>query len=225
MSSLSIDPVPRRRRLRSSAERSTATATVGWPTALAVANLAVKLALVALLALAVLRPDLPQFAGKAMTGRALTFPLAALIVPVAWLLRGRPRPYPHDVDVLLVLPFLVDTAGNALDLYDSVGWWDDANHLVNWLILVAGFGRLLTRTSLGPAVVAGLCVGFGATSAVLWELAEYVTFIRHSPELETAYVDTLGDLALGLAGSVVAALAIAIAAGHGTRATAPDVVR
>jgi hypothetical protein len=44
---------------------------------------------------------------------------------------------------------------------------------------------------------------------VLWEFAEYFTFIRNSPELETAYEDTLGDLALGLSGSVVAALVTA----------------
>ena len=42
-------------------------------------------------------------------------------------------------------------------------------------------------------------------TAVLWEFAEYYTFIRDSPELETAYTDTLGDLALGLSGSVIAA--------------------
>jgi hypothetical protein len=42
-------------------------------------------------------------------------------------------------------------------------------------------------------------------TAVLWEFAEYFTFIRNSPELRTAYTDTLGDLALGLAGSTLAA--------------------
>jgi hypothetical protein len=36
------------------------------------------------LLLAVLRPDLPQFEGKAMTGRALTYPIAAFVVPLAW---------------------------------------------------------------------------------------------------------------------------------------------
>ncbi len=51
----------------------------------------------------------------------------------------------------------------------------------------------------------GLAVGFGCVTAVLWEFAEYFTFIRNSPELRTAYTDTLGDLALGLAGSVFAA--------------------
>jgi hypothetical protein len=52
-------------------------------------------------------------------------------------------------------------------------------------------------------------VGFGATTAVLWEFAEYWTFIRESEELETAYTDTLGDLALGLSGSIVAAVVTA----------------
>jgi hypothetical protein len=55
----------------------------------------------------------------------------------------------------------------------------------------------------------GLGVGFVAVTAILWEFAEYVTFIRNSPELETAYTDTLGDLALGLSGSVVGALVTA----------------
>ena len=43
----------------------------------------------------------------------------------------------------------------------------------------------------------------------LWEFAEYFAFIRDSPELATASTDTLGDLALGLTGSAVAALATA----------------
>jgi hypothetical protein len=42
-------------------------------------------------------------------------------------------------------------------------------------------------------------------TAVLWEFGEYYTFIRNSPELQTAYTDTLFDLAMGLTGSVVAA--------------------
>jgi hypothetical protein len=46
-------------------------------------------------------------------------------------------------------------------------------------------------------------------TAVLWEFAEYFTFIRDSPEEETAYTDTLGDLALGLSGSAIAALVTA----------------
>jgi hypothetical protein len=170
-------------------------------------DLAVKALLIGLLAFAVARPDLPQFDGKAMVGRALTYPLAALIVPVTWwfLSRSRRREYPYALDVLLVLPFLIDVAGNATNLYDTIDWWDDLNHFVNWAILVSAFGQLLIRLPLERWAAAGLAVGFGAVTAVLWEFAEYYTFIRNSPELRTAYTDTLGDLALGLSGSVIAA--------------------
>jgi hypothetical protein len=174
-------------------------------------DLALKAALIGLLLLAVLFPDLPQFEGKAMTGRAIAYPLAALLVPAVWVLYGRKRSdrYPYALDILLTLPFLIDVAGNALDLYDSIDWWDDANHFVNWGLLVAAFGQLLVRLPVGRVAAVGLMIGFGAATAVLWEFAEYFTFIRNSPELETAYEDTLGDLALGLSGSVVAALVTA----------------
>jgi hypothetical protein len=177
-------------------------------------DVAVKTALVALLLLAVVRPDLPQFEGKAFTARALVYPWSVLVVPVGWwIARRRHRrriPYPYAMDVLVVLPFLIDVAGNAADLYDTIDWWDDANHFVNWAILTAAFGQLLLRLPLERLAVGSLCVGFGAVTAILWEFAEYVTFIRNSPELETAYTDTLGDMALGLSGSVVAALVTAV---------------
>ena len=60
-----------------------------------------------------------------------TFPVVSLVVPLVWTLRRRRPSYPYAIDVLLTLPFLIDTAGNALDLYDMIEWWDDANHLVN----------------------------------------------------------------------------------------------
>ena len=175
------------------------------------ADVALKLALVGLLVFAALRQDLPRFHDKSMTGRAIGYPLAALVVPAAWWLlsRRRPRRFPVAVDILIVAPFVIDMAGNAANLYDTVSWWDDVNHLVNWAILVSGFGILLLGSTLGPWPLFGLAVGFGATTAILWELLEYVTFIRHSPELKTAYIDTLGDLALGLAGSAIAAAAVA----------------
>ena len=173
-----------------------------------VLDLALKAALVGLLVFAVARQDLPQFAGKAVTGRAIAYPLATLIVPVAWwfVARRRPVAYPWALDILLVLPFLIDTGGNALNLYDTISWWDDLNHFVNWGILVAGFGQLLVRLPVERLAAWGLAVGFGAVTAILWEFLEYYTFIRHSSELRTAYTDTLGDLALGLSGSVLAAL-------------------
>jgi hypothetical protein len=176
-------------------------------------DLAVKIALVALLLFGAFS-GLERFEGKAFGGRALAYPVATLIVPVGWWLvarrRGRRPDYPYVLDILLVLPFLIDTVGNALDLYDTIDWWDDANHFVNWGILTLAFGELLLRLPLGRWNTFALAVGFGAVTAVLWEFAEYITFIRNSDELETAYTDTLGDLALGLSGSVVAAIVTAL---------------
>ena len=140
---------------------------------LLVVDLAVKFTLVALLLFGAFS-GLDRFEGKAMTGRALVYPIAVVIVPAVWWLWFRRTRYPYALDILLALPFLIDTAGTALDLYDTVSWWDDANHFVNWP---------------PPA------------------------FIRDNPdEYETAYTDTIGDLALSLTGSFFAALSTAVLA-------------
>jgi hypothetical protein len=172
-------------------------------------DVALKLAVIGQLLVAVVGPDLPQFEGKAMEARAVVYPLAMLAVPAAWLILRRRRriEYPYTLDILWTLPFFIDVTGNTANLYDTVSWWDDLNHFVNWGILVAAFGQLLIRLPLTRLVAAGLATGFGAVTAILWEFAEYVGFIHaNEEELRTAYKDTLGDLALGLSGSVAAAL-------------------
>jgi hypothetical protein len=180
--------------------------------------IALKVALVALVLFALTHLEWARFADKAMTARAVLYPLAAAVVPVVWLARGRPARYPGLVDALVVTPFVVDLLGNALDLYDSVSWFDDACHLVNWAILTAAVGIPLARRC-GPWVTLGLCVGFGATTAVLWEIGEYGAFVLKTPESVTAYRDTIGDLALGLTGSVVAGIVAARRARRPARAT------
>jgi hypothetical protein len=175
-------------------------------------DVALKAALIGQLALAVAWPDLPQFEGKAFAGRAIAYPIAVLLVPAIWWLLRRRRPiqFPYALDILWTLPFLIDVTGNTADLYDTIGWWDDANHFVNWGILVAAFGQLLIQLPIGRLEAAALAIGFGAVTALLWEFGEYLTFIRfNEEEFRTAYTDTLGDLALGLGGSVVAAVLIA----------------
>ena len=173
-------------------------------------GLAVKAALICLLAFGAFS-GLQQFEGKGFLWRLATYPIAALVIPVIWALRSRRSAYPYATDVLLTLPFLIDTAGNTLDLYDTIRWWDDANHLVNWALLSGAIGVLVRRTRAGSWETLALVIGFGAVTAILWEIAEYFAFIRNSPEFATAYADTLGDLALGLAGSCLAGLAAALA--------------
>ena len=153
---------------------------------------------------------LQQFEGKGFLWRLITYPVAILVMPAVWAATGRRWSYPYIADLLVTLPFLIDTAGNSLDLYDTIDWWDDANHLVNWGLLSGGIGALVRRTSADAWATMAYVVGFGAVTAILWEVAEYLAFIRDSPELDTAYVDTLGDMTLGLSGSVLAGLAFAL---------------
>lgn len=168
----------------------------------------IKIAAVVLLAWAVLSPELPQFSGKAFTGRALAYPFALLLVPAGWWLLGRSRgmDFPVVADILFGLPFLIDVAGNAANLYDTVEWWDDANHLVNWFLHTAAIGWLLRSRSWSPWIRAALGIGWAASTAIVWEIGEFVTFVPNSPEAATAYADTLLDLALGLLGGTAAAL-------------------
>ena len=50
--------------------------------------------------------------------------------------------YPFAAGILLCLPFLIDTAGNAVDFYDTIVRWDDVKHLVNWALLSRAIGAL-----------------------------------------------------------------------------------
>jgi len=144
-----------------------------------------------------------------------------LIVPILWwLLAGRrrgagpagdrPRQAPWIAFAWIMLPFLVDVTGNTLDPYDSIGWWDDANHFVNWFFLSLGAGLLLRAAASGrPWELLTMIGGLGAVMAIGWEIGEYFAFIRGGTELDTAYEDTLGDLTLGTLGAVAAGAVVA----------------
>lgn len=182
----------------------------GIPRGALATDVAVKVATLLLLAWAVLSPDLPQFQGKAFTGRAVAYPVALLALPVLWWLLARRRiPFPVLPDILIGLPFLIDVAGNALNLYDTIDAWDDLNHLVNWGLHTAAIGLLLRHGGWGFGTRVVLAFAWAVTTAVLWEFAEFATFVQNSPEAVTAYSDTLGDLALGMTGGLGAAIVTA----------------
>ena len=168
---------------------------------------------VAQLAVAAFVPGIERFEDKAFGARLVFYPLLMLLVPALWWLavkRARPaEPPPYVAFGLVMLPFLIDTTGNSLDLFDALVWWDDANHFFNWVLLCWGIG-LVTCTRVVPRwAVVGVIGGFGAMLAIAWELGEWLTFIRQGTEIETAYEDTLGDLALGTLGGLLAGLIVA----------------
>src|SRR5689334_19053472 len=98
---------------------------------------------------ATLLPDLDQFEGKAFGWRLLAYPLMMLVVPALWSLArrrsGERASTPWGAFTLVMAPFLIDVTGNSLDLYDSLAWWDDANHFVNWMLLCSGIGLIICR--------------------------------------------------------------------------------
>ncbi|HEU5157966.1 MAG TPA: hypothetical protein VFU43_13300 [Streptosporangiaceae bacterium] len=175
--------------------------------------LALKVALAGLLLFALVHPDWERFADKAMGARAIAYPVAALVVPAVWAASRRLRRagYPWDIDALLVAPFVIDVAGNAADLFDTVGWFDDACHFVNWALLSAAAGAALRRgPAIPPWLLALCCAGIGAMAAILWELAEFGVFILETPESVGIYRDTIGDESLGLAGAALAGVLTAV---------------
>lgn len=166
------------------------------------------------LAAATFVPNLSQFEGKAFGSRLVAYPLLMAAVPLIWWLvnkrRTPERVLPWAAFALIMLPFFVDVTGNTLNLYDAVVWWDDLNHFVNWLFLLWGCGLLIAHARVSPRWVLVVAItGLGAVLAIMWELAEWYTFIRHGTEIAAAYEDTLGDEALGTLGGLMAAFIVA----------------
>src|SRR5688572_12789998 len=69
---------------------------------------AAKASVVALAIDAFLNSNSPRYSGKAMRVRAIGYAAGMLLVPLAWRLRGRPEPYPRELDLAVTLPLLVD---------------------------------------------------------------------------------------------------------------------
>lgn len=177
-----------------------------------ITNFAIKLGLVLLLLHAVLYPDLPQYAAKGIGSRLVFYPLGVVIVPLIWWVANRHQArrnrssfaYPLTADILISAPFMIDTLGNALNLFNTIEWWDDLMHFTQWLLLLGGIGTLLVNKVKPRWAMMLLIASLGSYIAILWEVAEYWAFVRTSPELQTAYTDTLGDLILGSLGSTLA---------------------
>ncbi|WP_420451460.1 hypothetical protein [Ilumatobacter sp.] len=172
-------------------------------------NLAVKVALVASFAIAVgLTPDTVE--GKAMGFRAPLFLAPPLIVPILARVRGW-DPYPHTADALLCAPFLIDTLGNLLGVYDGFDRTDDVLHALNWVLLVGAYHAFRFRVVRDRRDAVLLGYGFGAIAIVWWEIMEWAVSedgFGGAGGLALTYVDTIGDLFLsstgGLVGSIVA---------------------
>jgi hypothetical protein len=162
-----------------------------------------KALLAALLLTGTFFPSVGGFAGKGMAYRLPIFLAPALIVPIRWL---RGRLWSVGLDVAFTVPFLLDTMGNALGLFDAWSSFDNVLHFLNWLVLVWGIATALRQR---PGREAGMvwiaATGIGAIAAIAWEIAEYSIMQAGVGNLHLTYADTLGDLAAGSVGGAIGA--------------------
>lgn len=189
---------------------------------LVVSDVAAKVILLFFLVLVLVDPAWGHLEGKAPGTRAITYPLWAMVVPVIWVIQRRRSSFPWLVDLLVTLTCFSDILGNRLDLYDSIGWFDDWMHFMNSALLSVAFVVLTMADGKTFVEIAEAAVAFGVTASLGWELFEYASFLTRSDEWPTAYSDTLGDLVLGWLGSIVAAALVALigrrrGAGHRVR--------
>ncbi|PKH40918.1 hypothetical protein SAMN05192575_11140 [Nocardioides alpinus] len=178
------------------------------PAVVVVVDVTAKVVLVLLMLRVALDPAWGNLEGKAPLTRAWTYPLLALLVPAAHLLRPSRGRYPWGADLLITIPAFSDVLGNRLDLYDRVSWFDDLMHFANTGFLSAAVVILCGAAGSALRHRLALAVASGMTMALAWELWEYVAFVTRSTEVSTAYADTIGDLTLGWAGAVLAALLV-----------------
>lgn len=175
------------------------------------ANIAIKVALVAAFAIAIIfEPSGAQ--GKGMEYRAPVFLGSAIFVPVIAIMR-KWEPFPHTADALLASPFLLDTVANTAGFYERFNVTDDVLHLVNWILLVGAFHAFRFRNvhHRNDAILLGY--GIGGLAIIWWEGFEWVLSTEgplagDGGGLALGYTDTVGDLILsssgGLLGSILA---------------------
>ena len=174
---------------------------------LLVVDLAIKIGVIVLALWPLVSPESSHFAGKAMGVRALIYPVFVLLIPAAWLLSTRPRPYPFLADIALGLPFLIDAGANVLGLF-AISGFDALPHATGWFFLALAFGLAVAPMVRPRWAVFLLVVGFGAMIDVLWEIGEYLLMKSGSSGLQLTYDNTISDLATSFLGGVAAAVLI-----------------
>jgi hypothetical protein len=130
-------------------------------------------------------------------------------------------------DITYGVTILVAAWSNVLDLYTSIAWWDLAVHFVATGVVAAMLCVLLSRWGVVPwqpetramrrvplLVVPVLALAISA----LWEMVEWFGHTFISDDIFVAYADTIGDMAVGGLGGVVAGIVIAFVP-VGARAT------
>ncbi|MFB8759308.1 hypothetical protein [Streptomyces nigra] len=132
---------------------------------------------------------------------------------------------PVLVDLLLCATLTWAAWSSVFHWYRVTDWYDTAVHSVTPGAVAATLQLLLARWRLLPspsdrglrrASVPLITTALGATVACLWELYEWLATDVLEAEVLVGYEDTVADMAAGVAGSLVAGLALALWASRAT---------
>jgi hypothetical protein len=149
----------------------------------------------------------------AVAGALFALVLGGTVIP-----RALAAPAVLDASYCLVILF----AGWAaeLDWYLRVGWLDVVVHAAATGLVAAGVHLFLVRTGALPAIddatlshprvgAAVTTTAVGVALAVLWEFGEWFGHTYLDSRIQVGYTDTIGDLAAGALGALVAGVLLA----------------
>jgi hypothetical protein len=163
----------------------------------ALANLGLRLAILFFTVDAIVNAGDPRFAGKALGPRNVGILLGlSMLFPILHFIYKRWKKYPVWYDNLYLSIFWLDMAGNSLNLYNAVEWWDHIPHFHGpgalSMVLVGAFG-------FAPLAAAG----FATMLHLLLEVNEYYGDVLLGTHNVRGIMDSMNDLSFGLAGVLV----------------------
>ncbi|UOQ59411.1 hypothetical protein MUN76_10130 [Leucobacter rhizosphaerae] len=132
---------------------------------------------------------------------------------------------PPAFDIAFSVTVQIAAWSNVIDLYRTVEGWDVVMHLVCTAVLTAMLYEFLARLDVVPGLGAPALrrrtvivafTGIGLAISALWEMVEWVGFVGITDDIFVEYHDTIGDMAVGGLGSLIAGIVVAVALTRGS---------
>lgn len=139
----------------------------------------------------------------------LAFALPALLLPRFLAV----RPW---FDLFFGVTVLVSAWSNVFDLYTTIAVWDIVVHFVATGVLAAMAYLLLAEVDVVPDAPGAspraplvIVPVLGLALSALWEMVEWVGYTFISDDIFVTYDDTIGDMAMGGIGALLAGFLVA----------------
>ncbi|MFI7743910.1 hypothetical protein [Kocuria rhizosphaericola] len=131
--------------------------------------------------------------------------LVCLAITITW--RAR---LPAALEIVTDLTLLLAAWSSVFLLYEKYAYWDAVIHFAATAVLAELAFRSLERWSRlsprGPVSHVVVVTSLGAALALVWEYLEFTGYYLVDPQVNVGYLDTMGDLAAGHAGALVAGI-------------------